>query len=189
MDLLLLRDALPDDLQTDFWSYVAVGHGICTTGTVSASGHRFFVIGGPAAFQPLEIAMRGLPERLQCQVLVTSAVHHEVQHSIRCRPRLWYSDTLLWQPLAVKSNQQPNEWMYELEAMANRERQILADEALERVFTMVQSGESWAAVQAEVTSIKQQYRDLLSEQDLVGLHMLLSNGPTNTWHGHLAAGT
>eukprot|EP00667_Euglena_gracilis_P000509 EG_transcript_509 len=174
LEMARLRETLPEDQQATFWLQAGVGKGVCDCGTVSSeSGHRFFVVWGPEPSLALDIAMGGIPKRVLACLLVSPAVYQEVQYSVRCMPRLWHGDALLWEPVCAMGKEDDDEWMYELQKMDNS--MSASHKTILDVFLMAK-GEavSPADVAAHIAQLRAQCGGRLSAQDTASLDLLAS---------------
>jgi len=116
---LEMRDVgstLPPDLQRSFTLRIGIGSGMCATSTLSAAGHRFFIVTGREANVATDIAAGdGIPAALRSQILVSSDFAKEVFYAVVCSPRVYLGSELLWEPLHPRAQAHTaDEWMYEL---------------------------------------------------------------------------
>eukprot|EP00668_Euglena_longa_P037502 GGOE01048283.1.p2 GENE.GGOE01048283.1~~GGOE01048283.1.p2 ORF type:complete len:271 (-),score=99.19 GGOE01048283.1:681-1493(-) len=169
-----LRDALPEDQQAAFWIQMGIGKGLCDCGTVSSeSGHRFFVVWGPEASLAFEVATTNLPKRVMTNLLVSPAVHEEVQFTVQFMPRLWHEGVLLWEPLCETKKDEDDEWMYELKKM--NDASALRNKTLLDVFLLAK-GENASAtdLSTRIAELRSVYGGTMSAQDSASLDLLVS---------------
>eukprot|EP00668_Euglena_longa_P011104 GGOE01013477.1.p1 GENE.GGOE01013477.1~~GGOE01013477.1.p1 ORF type:complete len:1165 (+),score=295.59 GGOE01013477.1:79-3495(+) len=172
LELAKTKEILPPTCQEALRLLIGVGHGICTVATVSAAGQRFFVVGGREVTTAVEVVMRDLAVPLGCSILLTNSMQQEVQYTFRCFPRLWYRDTLLWEPVEGRRGMSKNdEWMYALQHMEARE-EAYSGKVLWEVFLLARSTQSRALVQEQVTQVEQLYGPQMSPQDTASLRLL-----------------
>eukprot|EP00667_Euglena_gracilis_P000749 EG_transcript_749 len=169
-----LRATLPEDQRGAFWLQMGIGKGLCDCGTVStSSGHRFFVVWGPEASLALDVAMRDFPKRVLASLLVSPAVYQEVQFTVRCMPRLWHGDALLWEPLGVLKKKEDDEWMYELQQLDPGA--ALYTKAVLDAFLMAKGERlSAAGLPAYIATVRAQHSGAMSAQDSTALDQLLA---------------
>eukprot|EP00667_Euglena_gracilis_P001076 EG_transcript_1076 len=171
-----IEEQVSEPFRRDFWLRIAIGFGTCHVATISAAGHRFFVVSGTEVGLPIEVVTANVHARCKCSVLLTPAVYHEVQFSFKCFPRLWLRDHLLWEPIQATSETgvADDEWMYELQKMDEKDRTQFGARALHRVFMMARNGDPPAAIRAAVAEMKQRYAPQMSSRDNASLEDLLS---------------
>ena len=66
----------------DLQLQVGVGLGASHVTTLSAAGHRFFIVGGPEVALATEAAIAGIASKCQCEIVISTAVHQEVSSSL-----------------------------------------------------------------------------------------------------------
>eukprot|EP00667_Euglena_gracilis_P000343 EG_transcript_343 len=173
LEMVQLRDMLSEDQRDAFWLQMGIGKGVCDCGTVSSeSGHRFFVVWGPEAALALHVAAASLPKRVAASLLVSPAVHQEVQYTVQCLPRLWHGDQLLWEPRAVLKKWEDDEWMYELRKM--NEGAALISKALLEVFQFAKEKASAADLSASAAELRRSHGAAMSAQDHAAVDWLLA---------------
>eukprot|EP00667_Euglena_gracilis_P028383 EG_transcript_36158 len=111
--------------------------------------------------------MADVPKRVLCSLLVSPAVYQEVQYTVRCMPRLWHGEVLLWEPLCVLKKKEDDEWMYELRKI-NEGPVPLRD-----VFLLARDKKSVAELPARIAELRRSHGDALSPQDSASLDLLL----------------
>eukprot|EP00667_Euglena_gracilis_P011636 EG_transcript_11896 len=171
-----LRATLPEDQQEPFWLQMGIGKGLCDCGTVSSqSGHRFFVVWGPEATLALEVAMTTLPKRVLASLLVSPTVYQEVQFTVKCMPRLYHGESLLWEPTTLLKKEEDDEWMYELRKM-NTEDAAVCTTLLDAFQMAKDPTATLADLTAYIEQLRQLRRDTLTAQDHAALELLLAAG-------------
>eukprot|EP00668_Euglena_longa_P028618 GGOE01035903.1.p1 GENE.GGOE01035903.1~~GGOE01035903.1.p1 ORF type:complete len:1162 (-),score=457.83 GGOE01035903.1:1063-4524(-) len=172
-----IEEAVSEPLRGDFWMRIAIGFGTCHVATLSAGGHRFFVVCGAEVSLPIEAVTANAHAQCKCTVLITPAVYQEVHFSVRCFPRTWLQGCLLWEPLQALSDSSvaDDEWMYELQKMDEKERAQFSGQTLHRVFMMAHNGDSPAAVELAVVELRKRYGSQLSQKDEACLEGLLAS--------------
>eukprot|EP00668_Euglena_longa_P028620 GGOE01035905.1.p1 GENE.GGOE01035905.1~~GGOE01035905.1.p1 ORF type:complete len:1160 (-),score=464.19 GGOE01035905.1:1068-4334(-) len=172
-----IEEAVSEPLRGDFWMRIAIGSGTFHAATLSAGGHRFFVVCGAEVSLPIEVVTTNVHARCKCSVLITPAVFQEVQFSIKCFPRAWLGGQLLWEPLQalMGGGDADDEWMYELQKLDEKDRTQFSGQTLHRVFMMAHNGDPPAAVQLAVEELRQRYGSQLSRQDVACLDGLLAS--------------
>eukprot|EP00668_Euglena_longa_P032781 GGOE01042228.1.p1 GENE.GGOE01042228.1~~GGOE01042228.1.p1 ORF type:complete len:1153 (-),score=360.81 GGOE01042228.1:585-3740(-) len=175
LEMSQLRETLPEEQQAAFWLQMGIGKGFCDCGTVSSeSGHRFFVVWGLEASLALEIAMTNLPKKVLTSLLVSPAVHQEVQFAMHCMPRLWHGNALLWEPMYMLGKEnKDDEWMYELRKI--NEDASLSHKTLLETFLMSKDKATTAkSLSAHIAELKSLHGGDMSAQDVVSLDLLLA---------------
>eukprot|EP00668_Euglena_longa_P010664 GGOE01012918.1.p1 GENE.GGOE01012918.1~~GGOE01012918.1.p1 ORF type:complete len:935 (-),score=352.56 GGOE01012918.1:378-2891(-) len=172
-----IEEAVSEHLRGDFWMRIAIGFGTCHAATLSAAGHRFFVVCGAEVSLPIEVVTTNIHARCKCSVLITPAVYQEVHFSVKCFPRVWLGGCLLWEPLQTLADTgvTDDEWMYELQKMDEKDRAMFSGQTLHRVFMMAHNGDPPVAVHLAVAELRQRYGSQLSHQDEACLEGLLAS--------------
>eukprot|EP00668_Euglena_longa_P028148 GGOE01035298.1.p1 GENE.GGOE01035298.1~~GGOE01035298.1.p1 ORF type:complete len:660 (-),score=215.18 GGOE01035298.1:990-2969(-) len=167
-----LRETLPEDQQAAFSLQIGIGKGVCDCGTVNCeSGHRFFVVWGKEASLAIDVAMTRLPKQVLASLLVSPSVHQEVQFNVRCMPRLWHGEVLLWEPLCMQKEDEDDEWMYELQKMD--EGASLTHKTLLDVFLLAKDKTVTAAdLSSHIAELRSQHGGEMSAQDIASLELL-----------------
>eukprot|EP00668_Euglena_longa_P023176 GGOE01028922.1.p1 GENE.GGOE01028922.1~~GGOE01028922.1.p1 ORF type:complete len:151 (-),score=45.26 GGOE01028922.1:352-738(-) len=116
-------------------------------------------------------------------LLVSPAVHEEVQFTVQCMPRMWHGETLLWEPLCVMKKEGDDEWMYELKKM--NEGASLSHQTLLEAFLLARNNTASASALADhVAQLQSHHGREMSAQDTAALKLLLAEARTgfnHTW--------
>jgi len=173
MEMALVRRSLPSSLQEHLMLQVCVGYGPCDVATLTAGGHRFFVVGGREVRLAREAVLKAAPKQVRAEVFLTETAQAEVKYCIECMPRLLFNGVLMWEPLKVRDHGAGHdEWMYELQTLEET-GDTFNSHNLVAVFEAARRGESPVKVQAEVIVLRSRFAAQMSTQDHLALDMLL----------------
>eukprot|EP00668_Euglena_longa_P043007 GGOE01056968.1.p1 GENE.GGOE01056968.1~~GGOE01056968.1.p1 ORF type:complete len:407 (+),score=126.20 GGOE01056968.1:184-1221(+) len=161
-------------LRSQLWLSIGIGHGWCHLATLSASGHRFYVSAGPEIKLATQVAYSEVGRRCKCDVLISSNVKQEVHYRIRCSPRVWVGNVLMWEPVALVQECEADEWMYQLQKMDERSNVVAMVNAMAAVFASIPSSPPLSTVEAAVAGLKARYGDGLTPHDIASLDLLLA---------------
>eukprot|EP00668_Euglena_longa_P001795 GGOE01002110.1.p1 GENE.GGOE01002110.1~~GGOE01002110.1.p1 ORF type:complete len:1020 (-),score=318.40 GGOE01002110.1:1393-4317(-) len=154
---------------------ISVTYGWCHVTTLSASGHRFFISAGTEMSLATHLVHNSVFDKCHCMFLVSPSVYNEVHYNVKCFPRAWLGDVLLWQPMEQMQRQEDDEWMYELQKMEGADESATKYIALVEVFAMVAHGASPSAIQQAVNAIEDKHRQTLTEEDTASLDNLVAS--------------
>eukprot|EP00667_Euglena_gracilis_P000869 EG_transcript_867 len=154
---------------------IGVTYGTCHVSTLSASGHRFFVSAGTEPNLAVHLVRDSVFEKCHCTLLVSPTVHKEIQYSVKCLPRAWLGELLVWEPIEDLKQQEADEWMYELQRMEGAACVASKDRALVELFAMGAPATSPSAIQQAAHVIREQYRQTLTAEDHASLDHLLAS--------------
>jgi len=107
-------------------------------------------------------------------VLISAAVQQEVQFAFKSFPRLWFQDTLMYEPLEVAGEAAGDEWMYELRRMQDDDSSYNASTLLP-LFMMVRSGDPPESIQKAVSDFRVQHTTNLGIKDVASLDHLVQS--------------
>jgi len=175
MEMALVRRSLLSSLQEHLMLQVCVGYGPCDVATLTAGGHRFFVVGGREVRLAREAVLKAAPKQVRAEVFLTETAQAEVKYCIECMPRLLFNGVLMWEPLKVRDHGAGNqdEWMYELQNLDDT-GDAFNPRSLTAVFDAARRGDSSDKVQAEVVALRSRFAAQMSTQDHLTLDLLLS---------------
>eukprot|EP00668_Euglena_longa_P025548 GGOE01031918.1.p1 GENE.GGOE01031918.1~~GGOE01031918.1.p1 ORF type:complete len:1162 (-),score=353.87 GGOE01031918.1:686-3928(-) len=162
-------------LQVAFRLRIGITYGMCHVTTLSASGHRFFLSAGTEMSLATRLVHDSVFDKCHCTVLVSHTVHKEVQYSIKCLPRAWFGDALVWEPIEDVKRQDDDEWMYELRKMESAEGAVSKDRALLEVFGMMSPTASPKAIQEAADALREQHGESLTREDTASLDLLVAS--------------
>jgi len=173
MEMALARRTLPSSLQGQLALQVCIGYGLCDVATLTAGGHRFFVVGGREVRLAREAVLKAAAKQVQAEVLLTETAQAEVKYCIECMPRVLFNGVLMWEPLRVREHGAgQDEWMYELQNL-EEEGDTFNPRSLAAVFDAARRGDSRDKVQAEAIALRSRFAAQMSTQDHLALDMLL----------------
>eukprot|EP00668_Euglena_longa_P010880 GGOE01013194.1.p1 GENE.GGOE01013194.1~~GGOE01013194.1.p1 ORF type:complete len:377 (+),score=71.26 GGOE01013194.1:160-1131(+) len=170
LQMLEVLGTVPPAQRSSLRLQISVSYGPLASGTVKAAGHSFFVVGGADVDIATRVVNDAIPDRMACNILITEAVRQEVQYHMACSPRLWFADTLWFQPTHLRKGDQNDEWMYELQQQGRQDGAI-ADTLLELLKKM-RSGKSSVALRSEINAVRERFGAQLSAADSMTLSFL-----------------
>eukprot|EP00668_Euglena_longa_P025551 GGOE01031921.1.p1 GENE.GGOE01031921.1~~GGOE01031921.1.p1 ORF type:complete len:1175 (-),score=343.57 GGOE01031921.1:655-3936(-) len=162
-------------LQTAFQLRISITYGSCHVSTLSASGYRFFISAGTEMSLATRLVHDRIFEKCGCTLLMSSAVYKEVQYNVKCLPRAWFRDVLVWEPVRHLTHREDDEWMYELQKIEGAEGADSKDRALTELFGMVSPTASATAIQRAARSLQEQYNESLTAEDSASVDNLIAS--------------
>lgn len=168
-----LRTALPVEWARLLQLSVAVTQGMCSSATVGAAQHRFFVVRGTPISQASHPTLAEAFVRCRCDVLVANNIQQQVQYRVEFMPRVVVDSSIFWQATGRRAPPAAtDEWMYELQHMDSIHADRWAAPLLSKVFFMAIEGNSVVATLREAERLREKYGAEMSAADVACLEYL-----------------
>eukprot|EP00668_Euglena_longa_P026246 GGOE01032846.1.p1 GENE.GGOE01032846.1~~GGOE01032846.1.p1 ORF type:complete len:1149 (-),score=348.61 GGOE01032846.1:274-3678(-) len=161
---------------------IGLAYGMCDVSTASAAAHSFFIVAGPEVQTAMDMVAQDAMAGCKCEVLLTHALHREVEYVVECMPRLWFGEVLLWEPRRPQQyTGSSEEWMYELQNIEVQQGRQFSAKLLHAVFMMARCEASRAQVQAEAQRLRELYATEMTVQDVAALQHLEAATTVEAW--------
>eukprot|EP00668_Euglena_longa_P028591 GGOE01035872.1.p1 GENE.GGOE01035872.1~~GGOE01035872.1.p1 ORF type:complete len:1181 (-),score=400.45 GGOE01035872.1:1169-4495(-) len=176
LELAEMEIELPAELRPGFWIRIGIGAGICTVATLTAGGLRFFVLGSREVTTVTGLVTSAVATKFKGCVLLTSAAHAEVHYQVRCCPRVWFGDNLLWEPLGLQEKEtHEDEWMYQLQELDAQGDKQATSHAMHGLFLMLHNGTRPEELRRAVDEFRDRHAEQLSVKDGACLSLLVAS--------------